>query len=161
MTDAAALTEAERAALLEALDDEYRAVATYEAVIEDFGPVRPFVNIVESEQRHIEALTAILDRHGAEIPPNPWFGRVRRYGSVEEACAAGVEAEIDNAAMYDRLEAATARPEILRVFGNLRSASQQRHLPAFRRCAEGGRGPARGEEGDRGGRRRRRRRRGG
>lgn len=42
----------------EALDDEYKARATYRKVIEAFGPVRPFVNIVEAEDRHAEAIEA-------------------------------------------------------------------------------------------------------
>jgi hypothetical protein len=36
-------------ALREVLEDEYRARATYRAVIERFGPVQPFVNILEAE----------------------------------------------------------------------------------------------------------------
>ena len=38
-------------ALVAALDDEYHARATYRAVINAFGDVRPFVNIVESDVR--------------------------------------------------------------------------------------------------------------
>lgn len=32
------------AALTEALQDEYKACATYRAILEQFGPVRPFIN---------------------------------------------------------------------------------------------------------------------
>ena len=35
-------------ALNEALQDEYKARATYRAIIQRYGPVRPFVNIVEA-----------------------------------------------------------------------------------------------------------------
>ena len=35
-----------RTVLLDALEDERKAEATYEAVIVKFGPVRPFINIV-------------------------------------------------------------------------------------------------------------------
>jgi hypothetical protein len=44
------------ALLGDALDDEYKAEATYAAVITRFGPVRPFINIVEAERRHAGAL---------------------------------------------------------------------------------------------------------
>jgi len=47
-----------------------------------------------------------------------------------------VQGEIDNVAIYDRLLLATQRPDILEVFQALRSASQDRHLPAFQRCAQ-------------------------
>jgi hypothetical protein len=43
------LNETEIHALHEALDDEYRAWATYDQVIADFGEVLPFRNIREAE----------------------------------------------------------------------------------------------------------------
>ncbi|MBK9179468.1 MAG: DUF2202 domain-containing protein [Acidimicrobiales bacterium] len=132
--------------LLAALDDEYKARATYAQVLADFGDVRPFSNIVEAEQRHIDALERLFARYGLDMPPDPWPGQVARYGSLSEACAAGVEAEIDNAALYDRLLAGTTRNDLLDTYRNLQRASQENHLPAFRRCAEGG-GPGRGRRG--------------
>jgi hypothetical protein len=56
-----------------------------------------------------------------------------------------VAAEIANGEMYERLLGATQRTDILAVLRNLQQASQQRHLPAFQRCAQrgtGGRGAA-------------------
>ena len=58
------LSETEIGALAEALDDEYQAFATYGQVIDDFGPVRPFVNIREAEGRHIAALQRLFERYG-------------------------------------------------------------------------------------------------
>jgi hypothetical protein len=145
------LTASEIQALHDALDDEYRAWATYDQVIRDFGEQPPFSNIREAEARHIEALRVLYARYGLTVPDNPWPGKVARYASLQEACAAGVAAEIENGALYERLLASTQRPDILTVFRNLQEASQQRHLPAFRRCAERGAGGGRGG----GGRRRR------
>lgn len=132
------LNDAEMRALHEALDDEYRAWATYDQVIADFGDVPPFSNIRDAEQRHIEALRALFARYDLPVPDNPWPGRVERYASVREACEAGVAAEIANAALYDRLFAGTLRADILAVLRNLREASQERHLPAFQRCVQRG-----------------------
>jgi hypothetical protein len=50
------LNAIERQALNDALDDEYKSHATYRQVIADHGPIRPFINIVEAEARHIRAL---------------------------------------------------------------------------------------------------------
>jgi hypothetical protein len=147
------LTHAEVQILHEALDDEYQAWTTYDQVLADFGPVRPFVNIRDAEARHIEALTGLFARYGLPLPANPWPGRVPRYSSVQAACEAGVAAEIANGAMYERLLAATQRPGIVTVLRNLQQASQQRHLPAFQRCAQVGPGA----QGRGGGRLRRRR----
>lgn len=134
------LAPTEVRALEEALDDEYRAWSTYGQVIADFGDIRPFSNIREAEGRHIQALLALFARYGVVVPPNPWAGKVTRYASVREACEAGVAAEIENGALYERLLAATQRPDVLAVFRNLQEASQQRHLPAFQRCVERGAG---------------------
>lgn len=134
------LTTAETDALRAALDDEYRAWATYDQVIADFGERPPFSNIREAEARHIEALCVLYARYGLAVPANPWPGKVTRYASLHEACEAGVAAEIENGALYERLLASTQRPDILTVFRNLQEASQQRHLPAFQRCAERGAG---------------------
>ena len=131
-----ALSDAELQALSRALDDEYRALATYEQVLRDFGPVRPFLNIREAEARHAAALIALFERYGLAVPPNPWAGRGPRYASVREACEAASRGEIENAALYERLKTATTRPEILAVFELLQSASREHHLPAFRRCVK-------------------------
>jgi len=130
------LNRIETTALHEALDDEYHAWAIYDQVIHDFGLVRPFSNIRDAEGRHIEALLNLFERHGLAAPPNPWPGKVERYPSLRDACSAAVEAEIANAALYERLLASTDRSDILAVFRHLRDASQERHLPAFRRCVE-------------------------
>jgi hypothetical protein len=127
-------------ALLEALDDEHRAHATYAQVVADFGDVLPFVNIVDAEARHIAALTQLMQRHEVPVPSNPWPGRVSRFDSVQAACEAAVEAEVANGSLYDRLMASTDRADILVVFADLRDASEHNHLPAFRRCAQGGGG---------------------
>jgi rubrerythrin len=120
--------------LTEALQDEYKARATYRKVIEKFGPVRPFANIVEAEDRHVAALLALFEKHGEPVPEDRWPGRVAVPDTLAEACRNAVEAEQENMAMYDRLLAATAEPDVRRVLENLQSASRDRHLPAFERC---------------------------
>ncbi|MBK6960540.1 MAG: DUF2202 domain-containing protein [Gammaproteobacteria bacterium] len=130
------LTDSEIRVLHEALDDEYRAWATYNQVLADFGDVRPFSNIRDAEARHIEALCGLFTRYGLPISENPWPGKVERYPSVRAACEAGVAAEIANGEMYERLLGMTQRPDILIVLQNLCEASQQRHLVAFQRCAQ-------------------------
>jgi rubrerythrin len=124
-------------ALREALDDEYRSRAAYRSVIEAFGPVRPFVNIVEAEERHVDALSSLLERFGVKPPADNWAGRVPTPPSLAEACRAAVKAEIENAAMYDRLIARIDDPSAREVMRRLQRASQERHLPALQRCLEG------------------------
>ncbi len=130
------LNKTELDALHEALDDEYRSWATYNQVISDFGEARPFINIRNAEARHIQALCSLFISYGITVPKNTWSGRVAKYKTINEACEAGVTAEIENGQMYERLLKSTDRSDILAVFRNLQEASQQRHLPAFQRCVE-------------------------
>jgi hypothetical protein len=132
------LSDTEVADLVAALDDEYMARATYAQVIADLGAVRPFTNIVEAEDRHAEALIKVFRDYGVPVPADAWPGRIARYTSLREACEAGVAAEVENAELYDRLLAGTDKADILGVYRNLRAASQERHLPAFRRCLDRG-----------------------
>jgi hypothetical protein len=142
MTTGALLSEIELQALGDALDDEYKSRETYAQVIRDFGKVRPFINIVEAEARHASALLSLFERYGVAPPENRWTGKAARFSSLQEACVAAIADEIDNVKLYDRALSSTQRLDILAVYEALRSASQDRHLPAFRRCAEaGGRGP--------------------
>ncbi len=132
------LSEVEINALHEALDDEYKAWSTYDQVLTDFGEVRPFSNIRDAEGRHIEALKRLFVHYGVPIPENPYVGKIASFNSLQEACKAGVEDEIANAELYERLFAATERSDILMVLKNLQRASQERHLPAFQRCVKSG-----------------------
>jgi hypothetical protein len=141
------LTDRETADLLAALADEHLAHATYSQVLADFGDVFPFSRIADSEARHIGALEGLFHRYGIDLPDNPWPGRATRYESVREACRAAVAAEVENAALYDRLLAGTDRPDLQRVYRRLQEASQQRHLPAFQRCVERGDEPGGGGDG--------------
>jgi hypothetical protein len=52
-----------------------------------------------------------------------------------EACAAGIQAEIENADLYDGLLKMVDNPEVIRVFAALQRASPAKHLPAFERRA--------------------------
>ncbi len=122
-------------ALIEALNDEYKARASYRYVIETFGPIRPFIHIVEAESRHIQALIRLFHKYRVSIPPDTWDQHIDKPSSVKDACRLGVEAEIENAGMYDRLLKATKDyPDIQQVMMNLKRASAENHLPAFQRC---------------------------
>jgi len=105
-------------------------------VIERFGPVRPFVNIVEAENRHIAALLRQFERLHAPPPADAWQERAKAPDSLAQACAAGVEAEIENEALYARLPDRVTNPGVRAVMQRLQAASRERHLPAFRRCVQ-------------------------
>ncbi len=123
-----------RTILLEALEDERKAEATYAAVLVKFGEVRPFSNIIDAERRHSSAIERQMARLGFPIPPNNWEGRAPVPASLAEACREAVQAEVENIALYDRLLPTIADSTVRQVLENLQAASRDNHLPAFRRC---------------------------
>lgn len=143
-----------RTILLEALEDERKAEATYAAVLAKFGDVRPFSIIIDAERRHSSAIEGQMVRLGIPIPPNTWKGRAPAPASLADACRGAVQAEVENIALYDRLLPSIADSTVRQVLENLQAASRNNHLPAFRRClareeGEGGGGFGRSGRGRR------------
>lgn len=126
--------DALKSALLEAINEEYKAHATYQAVIDKFGSTAPFSNIVSSEQSHIDAWKGLLTKYGIAIPEDPFLGKVTAPATVKEACATGVAAEKEDVALYDRLMKTVTQSDVLTVMQQQRDVSQNNHLPAFERC---------------------------
>jgi hypothetical protein len=125
--------------VLEALDDEYKARALYRLVIKAFGPVPPFINIVEAEDTHARALEALCARYRIPLSSDDWEAKLQPPSSVLEACQAGIDGEHENIVMYDRFLRETEEPEVLALFQRLQARSREAHLPAFERCvARGG-----------------------
>lgn len=118
-----------------AIYDEFHAYETYAKVIETFGEVPPFSNIIISEQRHFMALTNMATKYNVPLPVNNWADKITIPSTLMECCEVGVAAEIDNIAMYDDLlQYSSAYPDLQDVLFRLQAASYNNHLPAFRKC---------------------------
>lgn len=124
------------ALLSRAIQDEFRAEAIYLGVVNDFGPVAPFVNVLNAEERHSTAIGRLFTNRGLAVPASTSsVGSVPHFASVSAACATGVVAERENIALYDELLRGELPSDARQVFTNNRSASLLNHLPAFLRCA--------------------------
>jgi len=147
---AAAPVEPVKGALQRALDDEYRAEATYQAILDKHGAVRPFINIIQAERRHADMVKAEMARRGMAIPTNPYAGKVTAPPTLLEACQTGVTAEQENIALYDKLLPTVTDPQVKDVLTRLQWASRANHLPAFERCVARGGTPGMGPGGGQG-----------
>lgn len=133
------MSENLKSALIEAINDEYKSRAAYNAVISKFGEIRPFINIVEAEGRHVEALLPLFTKYNVAVPEDDWNSRIDTPATILDACQLGVKDEIENAEMYDRLLDLTIDyPDVQEVLKKLQRASKENHLPAFQRCVERG-----------------------
>jgi hypothetical protein len=119
-------------------DGEYAAAASYQAVLNEYGMVEPYATIYQAELRHIDALIRQLEKAGVDVPANPYTGKIKAPGDLTTAAEAWAEGEILNVELYDDLIARTTNGNLLKVLGNLRSASLDSHLPAFELAAENG-----------------------
>lgn len=118
-----------------AIYDEYHAYETYRKVIETFGNVLPFSNIIEAEIRHYQALIPLLEKYNVAVPIDNWYEKIELPNTLTECCEVGVAAEIDNIQMYDNLLLYVEEyPDIQDVLFQLQAASYNNHLPAFRNC---------------------------
>ncbi|MDR9363495.1 MAG: hypothetical protein RI590_05200 [Microbacteriaceae bacterium] len=132
-TDAYLLWEA-----LMGSDGEYAALASYQAVLDEYGDVEPYATIMEAEGRHADSLIRQLERLGVEVEENPYLGQIEAPADLETAAEAWAEGEILNVELYDQLIADAQSEQVIKVFNNLRSASLDSHLPAFELAAENG-----------------------
>jgi hypothetical protein len=129
------LTTAEIDGLKLAVLEEYGALNTYNAVIDQLGAVYPFTQIVQSEQQHVNALLRLADRYGITALVNPGLTNSLGIVTVTEACQIGLSAEIADADLYTQIMKFTTHTDLLRVYTNLRSASLNIHLTQFEYCA--------------------------
>jgi len=139
-------------ALRAALDDERKAHAYYLAVLERFGPTRPFSNLAPAEARHAGLVIDAMERRGIAVPVDRWSpAKIDVPPTLAGAVDRALRNEVENVAMYDRLlEAVEGDAEIEGVLRVLRQRSQERHIPALQRRA--GSGPGDGAGGAGGGR---------
>ncbi len=119
-----------------AIQDEYLARQEYELIIEEYGEQRPFTNIIQAEETHIEWLTELYDEYGYDMPEDNAIDYAVLPDSLETAFDVGVQAEIDNIAMYEKFMESELPDDIRSVFTQLRDASLN-HLAAFERGVRG------------------------
>jgi hypothetical protein len=120
-----------------ALEDEYMAHAEYTAVLAEFGTVKPFDSILNAEETHIAAVKRACTTHHITVPPDEGAAYAVVPADLTEALKTGVQAELDNIAMYERFLsddklAGADTADISRLFRSLKRASEN-HLQAFRK----------------------------
>lgn len=131
------------AALLDALMDEYHAIAVYAELVDAYGTDSAFDEVLSAEEKHEAAIIRLLDKYEITVPENPYLDGTLDLGplpaSLVDAYSAGVAAEIANIDLYqtELLPLVAEYPDITKVFTALMTASQTNHLPTFEACIDG------------------------
>lgn len=116
-----------------AIQDEYLARAQYTAVMDAFGKVRPFSNIVQSEEQHIALLKPLFTDRGWDVPADESKPHVVVPNTFAEALQIGQQAEVDNIAMYEQFLRQPDLPDDVKAVLERLLAASKRHLQAFNR----------------------------
>ncbi|MBB3103159.1 ferritin-like domain-containing protein [Azomonas macrocytogenes] len=115
-----------------ALFDEYAARSFYRRVIEAFGSRPPFTEILNSEERHIAALSGLCEQLGVARPLDPFPAETSTEPTWLANCSRAVAGEVAKVRLYNALLPVVIEPEARSVFLNLQASAYERHLPAFR-----------------------------
>ena len=119
-----------------AIQDEYLARQEYESIMEEYGEINPFANIIKAEEYHIELLTGLYDDYDLELPEDTAINYVVVPENLDLTYDIGVQAEIDNIAMYEKFLEQDLPDDVRAVFIELRDASEN-HLAAFEKGPRG------------------------
>lgn len=115
-----------------AIQDEYLARSEYEYIINEIGGSAPFTNIIKAEETHIELLIPLFSQYGYTLVEDTSKDHLIVPASITEALETGVQAEIDNIAMYESFLNLDLPDDVRVVFETLKNASVS-HLSAFQR----------------------------
>lgn len=118
--------------LMYAVQDEFLAHGEYLAIIEKFGSQNPYKNIVNSEETHLSYLEEVYLAYGLDFPPDSSADHLVVPSDLLEAAKTGVQAEVENIAMYELFLTYDLPENVLDVFSALKSGSDS-HLLAFQK----------------------------
>lgn len=118
-----------------ALEDEVMAEAEYAEIIKEFGVGTPFTNIIKAEMTHQEAVLGLFEARDIEIPEFEEEDYIVLPDTLAEIYTVGIQAEINNIAMYDMFLEQDLDMDVRQVFEALRNASLN-HQAAFERASQ-------------------------
>jgi hypothetical protein len=112
------------------LMDEFKARAEYEAIVDEFGLVSPYTQLIQAETQHIQSLERIYDAFGFAIPADTGKDYAVLPTSLDASYQIGITAETNNIALYETYLLTDLPTSVERVFANLQRASEN-HLATF------------------------------
>ncbi|HBH13168.1 MAG: hypothetical protein XD91_1567 [Clostridiales bacterium 38_11] len=118
--------------LMYAAQDEYLARGEYLAIVDKFGSQRPYSNIISAEETHLAYLKEVYLAYGLDFPVDTSADHIVVPTNLLEAAKTGVQAEIDNIAMYKLFLTYDLPENVFEVFSALKSGSDS-HLAAFQK----------------------------
>ena len=97
---AGSLPDNVKSALDKAIASEYDNYNYYTEAVKKFGPVKPFIMVLRSEEQHISALKSVYDKYGIKAPEAGISAKVQIADTIEDACADAADREDATSALY-------------------------------------------------------------
>ncbi len=119
-----------------ALEDEVLAYTSYSEIVKAFDITKPFTNIMRAELNHIEMVKELMLSYDFEIPEVDPSSHLILPETLDAAFKAGVQAEIDNIALYETFLENNDVPDDVRSVFEYLIAGSEKHLSAFERQVE-------------------------
>ncbi len=126
-------SEDDQAVLEEALEYERLSQDTYVAVVNKYGKVEPFIQVIRAEKRREQALLMLFKKYKLEAPKRD-AREISAPETLADACGAAIEAEIHHSARYDKLLEKVGRNDIRKLLEKFQNNAIEKHLPQFTRC---------------------------
>jgi len=104
----------------------------YLAIVDKFGSQKPYTNIISAEETHLAYLKEVYLSYGLDFPADDSANHIVVPADLLEAAETGVQAEIDNIAMYEHFLTYDLPDNVREVFSALKSGSES-HLSAFQK----------------------------
>lgn len=128
--------ELDPGALNSALRSKFKTCALYNMVLQAFGSVQPFKDLLKIEEKYRMVLEGLARRYKVSAPSNEWEGQIAIPVSFVEACEEAIELERENEGLYLRLLDDVEDPALRRVLMRMRNVSQISHQPSFKEYLE-------------------------
>jgi hypothetical protein len=113
-----------------AIQDEYLAKSEYQYVLDTFGDVSPFKDIMMAEVQHIKDVKILLEKYKFPVPEDLSNAHLIKVEDSNQTFEIGVNAEQDNITMYQDFLTKDLPEDVSTTFEFLMKASEQ-HLLAF------------------------------
>lgn len=132
---AAPISPQARQALIDATTSEFKALATYQAVVKKFGDERPFASWIRSGPERIdENLKPLFAKYGVAVPAMPDPTKVAAPASLKDACRIAVQLEGERLVMYEKSLKTIKEADVVEAFTRMRDAARRRQNGVREHC---------------------------
>lgn len=117
-----------------AVYDELHTLDFCSKVLEKFGEIEPFSQVISEERYYHQILLTLCEKYRVTPPINKCYESLVVPNELSECCEIAVAMELDSINLYEHLISYVEHADIRDILYKLQAAAYNNHLPAFRSC---------------------------